>query len=174
MCEFNKKFRIIFYAASFFYISVIVVQTTIVTIANKENIRHLIFECDIEIWWELSTILQFDIMWKHIILCFYKENNCKVLTLNNIISYVSYRIYRFKMLCTFKKKNENCQSLREYVRKYLITNINYLIMHIKSSKYIIKLKCLANILLMLLYTLCTYVLPTCMCATLGDHVMGCM
>lgn len=113
-------------------------------------------------------------MWKHIILCFYKENNCKVLTLNNIISYVSYRIYRFKMLCTFKKKNENCQSLREYVRKSLITNINYLIMYLKSSKYIIKLKCLANILLILLYTRCTYGLPTCMCATLGDHVMGCM
>lgn len=65
--------------------------------------------------------MQLDIMWKHVIIGFYYENNRKVQLLNNIASYVAYKIYKFKMLiCRFEKKNETYQSLREYVKNYLI------------------------------------------------------
>lgn len=72
---------------------------------TTENVEHLIFECDNvnEIWSKLFTILHLDIMWKHVIIDFYYENNLKVQFLNNIISYVAYRIYKFKMLCRFEE-----------------------------------------------------------------------
>lgn len=85
-------------------------------------------------------------MWKHVIIGFYYENNRKVQFLNNIISYVAYRIYKFKMLCRFEKKNETSQSLSEYVKNYLIRNMNYITMYLKSSKYSSNLKNLINIL----------------------------
>lgn len=76
--------------------------------------------------------MQLDIMWKHIIIGFQYENNCKVKSSNNIISYVAYlQIYKFKMLCRFEKKNETSQSLREYVRYYLISDMNYITMYLK-------------------------------------------
>lgn len=97
---------------------------------------HLIFECDNvkEIWSKLCTTLHLDIMWKHVIIGFYYENNLKVQFLNNIISYVAYRIYKFKMLCRFEEKNETSQSLNEYVKNYLIRDMNYITMYLKSSK----------------------------------------
>lgn len=94
----------------------------------------------------MCTILHFDIMWKHVIIGFYNENNLKVQFLNNIISHVAYRIYKFKMLCRFEEKNETSQYLNEYVKNYLIRDMNYITMYLKSSKYSSKLKTLINIL----------------------------
>lgn len=48
--------------------------------------------------------MQVDIMWKHVVIGFYYENNCKVQFLNDIISYFAYRIYKFKMSCRLKRK----------------------------------------------------------------------
>lgn len=91
--------------------------------------------------------MQLDIMWKHIIIGSHYENNSKVQFLNNIISNVAYRIYKFlKMLWRFEKKNETSQGLREHVKNYLVRDMNYITMFLKSSKYSTKLKCLINIL----------------------------
>lgn len=65
-----------------------------------------------QIWSKLCTIMQLDIVLKHIIIGFYFQNISKVQFFKNIISFVAYRIYKLKMLCRFEKKNENYQSLR--------------------------------------------------------------
>lgn len=74
--------------------------------------------------------MQLDIIWKHVIIDFYYENNGKVQYLNNIISYVAYRIYKSKMLCRFEKKNETSQSMSEYVKNYLKRDMNYITMYL--------------------------------------------
>lgn len=74
---------------------------------TTENFKHLIFECDNfkEMWWKLCTILQLDLVSKHVIISVYYGNNSQVqFNLNNIIS---------KMLCVFEKKNETSQSPRD-------------------------------------------------------------
>lgn len=73
--------------------------------------------------------------------------------MNNIIFYVVYRIYKFKMLCRFEEKNEIFKSLNEYVKNYLIRDMNYIIMYLKLLKYLLKFKILINILWLLLYIL---------------------
>lgn len=61
---------------------------------------------------------------------FLLSNNCMVQYLNNT-AYVAYRIDKFKMLCRFEKKNETSQSLREYVKNYLKSDMNYITMYLK-------------------------------------------
>lgn len=80
---------------------------------TTENVEYLIFKCDNvkEIWSTLCTIMQLDMMWKHVIIDFYYENNLRVHFLNNIIFYVACMIYKFKVLCRFEEKNEISQSL---------------------------------------------------------------
>lgn len=78
--------------------------------------------------------MQLDIVLKHIIIGFYFQNNSKVQFFKNIISFVAYRIYKLKMFCRFEKKNENYQNLRKYVKIYLIKDMHYITMFIKSSQ----------------------------------------
>ena len=71
-----------------------------VCFTHVEISRHLIYECKnvAQIWKIVSASLNFDVSWKHIILGFYLENNKKVRTQNNLISYIACRIYKRKML----------------------------------------------------------------------------
>lgn len=55
------------------------------------------------------------------------------------------------MLRRFEKKNETSQGLREYVKNYLIRDMNYITMYLKSSKYPTKLKSLINIMITVVY-----------------------
>lgn len=74
--------------------------------------------------------MQIDINVERYSFRFLLSNNCMVQYLNNT-AYVAYRIDKFKMVCRFEKKNETSQSLREYVKNYLKSDMNYITMYLK-------------------------------------------
>ena len=68
----------------------------------------------------VSTCLKFDIGWKHIIIGFYDEINDKTILLNNLISYIACRIYKFyKMCCRIKGDNESSQNITSHIKTAL-------------------------------------------------------
>ena len=87
-----------------------------------ENNRHLIYECQnvSQIWHIVGIVLRFDVKWKHIIIGFYDEINSKTILLNNIISFIGCRIYKYKMSCRIKGENESCQNMISHVRLSLM------------------------------------------------------
>lgn len=74
--------------------------------------------------------MQIDINVERYSFRFLLSNNCMVQYLNNT-AYVAYRIDKFKMLNRFEKKNETSQSLREYVKNYLKSDIDYITIYLK-------------------------------------------
>ena len=46
----------------------------------------------------LGIVMNFEIKWKHIVIGFYHEDNIKVKTLNNLISFTALKLYKYKML----------------------------------------------------------------------------
>lgn len=67
----------------------------------KEDIKHLLYNYDCEIvkpiWEKTSSFLKFTVTWKIIVLGFYNEVNEKTLVLNNLIAFVAYTIYKYKV-----------------------------------------------------------------------------
>ena len=57
------------------------------------------------IWQVISLYFNFEITWKIIVLGFYNEVNSKTIRLNNIISFVCYKIYKYKMKCRLLQEN---------------------------------------------------------------------
>ena len=57
------------------------------------------------IWQVVSLYFNFEITWKIIVLGFYNEVNSKTIRLNNIISFVCYKIYKYKMRCRLLQEN---------------------------------------------------------------------
>ena len=86
-----------------------------------ENNMHLIYDCRNaqQIWKSFSTCLKFDIDWKHIIIGFYDEINDKTILLNNLISYIACRIYKFKKCCRIKGDNESSQNITSHIKTAL-------------------------------------------------------
>ena len=86
-----------------------------------EDNEHLLFSCKItkNIWGKIQTLLKFDITWKTIVLGFYHELNTKTSRLNNIISFISYTIYKYKMKCKFNKVNMSEDNLRTKLKHCL-------------------------------------------------------
>ena len=72
-----------------------------------EDVKHLLFDCQLTkyIWQVISIYFNFEITWKIIVLGFYNEINSKTIRLNNIISFVSYKIYKYKMKCRLLQEN---------------------------------------------------------------------
>ena len=79
-----------------------------------ENTRHLIFQCaNVQnIWKILGVIINFDIQWKHVVIGFCLESNEKVSILNNILSFIACRIYKFKMFCRLESIDETEYAIR--------------------------------------------------------------
>lgn len=73
---------------------------------SNEDIKHLIFDCDNvkQVWHNLNNALKFIVKWKHVVIGFYVETNPKVLFYNTIISYIAFKIYKFKMGCRIKNE----------------------------------------------------------------------
>lgn len=94
----------------------------------SETSKHLIFECEnvVQIWNSLSLYLKIDIKWIHVIIGFVHEHNRKVISLNTLILYVAYRIYKYTCKMYYR-----LSSLDE-------TNSSVLC-HVKSSMYFIRL-----------------------------------
>lgn len=89
-----------------------------------ENTKHLLFECkNVEhIWRKLGSFLLIDIKWKHIILGFYLEQNDKIESLNLLISFIAYKIYKYKMYCRIESLQETeinvCKSVKNALIQY--------------------------------------------------------
>ena len=68
---------------------------------ESEDIMYLIYGCHNvdRVWKSLSQIFNFSVLWKHVIVGFYEESNSKTIFLNTINTYISYKIYKFKMSC---------------------------------------------------------------------------
>ena len=91
--------------------------------AYSEDNEHLIFNCDNvnHIWKLASKILKFEIQWKHILIGFYFEKNQKIIYLNNIISTIATIIYKYKMYCRLKDKEESKDNISIHVKGSLKT-----------------------------------------------------
>ena len=87
-----------------------------------ENNKHLIYECrNIKYIWKIvSAYLNFDIIWKHIIVGFFNETNEKVNILNNILSVIACRLYKYKMYCRLESLDETEYSIRYHLKSYLL------------------------------------------------------
>lgn len=74
----------------------------------NETSKHLIFECEnvVQIWYVLSLYLKIDTKWKHAIIEFFHEHNRKVISLETLISYVAYSIFKYKMYCRLSSFDE--------------------------------------------------------------------
>ena len=72
-----------------------------------EDIKHLLYDCKLTtyMWQVVSLYFNFEITWKIIVLGFYNEVNSKTIRLNNIISFVCYKIYKYKMRCRLLQEN---------------------------------------------------------------------
>ena len=70
---------------------------------------HLLYDCQNiqQIWKLASNCLKFDIGWKHVIIVFYDDINNKTILLNNLISFIACRIYKYEMYCRMKGENES-------------------------------------------------------------------
>ena len=91
--------------------------------AYSEDNEHLIFNCDNvnHIWKLASKILKFEIQWKHILIGFYFEKNQKIVDLNNIISTIATIIYKYKMYCRLKDKEESKNNISIHLKGSLKT-----------------------------------------------------
>ena len=72
-----------------------------------EDVKHLLFDCQLTtyIWHVIGLYFNFEITWKIIVLGFYNEINTKTIRLNNIISFICYKIYKYKMKCRLLQEN---------------------------------------------------------------------
>ena len=86
-----------------------------------ENSEHLIFTCNNvkNIWYTLGISLKIDIKWKHIVVGFFHENNIKVKTLNNLISFTAMKIYKELVASCHLPYPKVLQKIRE---KHLFLN----------------------------------------------------
>ena len=95
-------------------------NTSICKTCNKdENTKHLIFYClySIQIWEIISVSLSIDIQLKHVIVVFYDEKDKKCTSLNTLISYVAYRIYKYKMYCRLESLNETDVCIQIHIKE---------------------------------------------------------
>ena len=104
-----------------------------------ENNEHLIYSCSnvVEIWSKASHSLKFNISWKNIVIGFYDEVNDKTVLINNIISFIAYRIYKYKMFCRIHNNPESYTDLRKHV-KFSLQNY-YFVLSKTSCKHNIAL-----------------------------------
>ena len=88
-----------------------------------ENIRHLIYDCKNirTIWHKLSMVMNFDIKWKNVLLGFYHEENRKISLFNTILSFVAYRIYKYKLWCRLENIPETEFNITYNVKQTLTT-----------------------------------------------------
>ena len=89
---------------------------------DVENVQHLIFDCENvrEIWYKIGVILDFSIQWRHILLGFFSESSNRISFLNELISFIAFKIYKYKMTCRYNKKREDKLNLIYYMKNALL------------------------------------------------------
>lgn len=65
----------------------------------EEDVKHLIFDCYIfqPLWKKIFEVLNVNVSWKIIIPGFPGYCNENTFVLNNVISFVAYKMYKYKM-----------------------------------------------------------------------------
>ena len=110
-----------------------------------ETCEHLIYNCSNvqSLWKLLSLYLNFDVKWKHIAVGFYFEKNRKTLDLNFIISFIAFRIYKYKMYCRLNSLDETRYNIFQHVKfsvmKYakILKNLNVLAEYRLFEKFVL-------------------------------------
>lgn len=76
------------------------------------------FDCDnvLEIWNALNVYTKIDIKWKHVLLGFFHEQNKKIVSLNTLISFIAYIIYKYKMYCRVHSLEETNYNILNHVK----------------------------------------------------------
>ena len=94
----------------------------------EEDIKHLIFDCDIvkPIWSKISLLINKEVTWKIIVIGFPAYCSKNTFILNNILSFIAYKIYKYKMKCRILNENVTNVSLLCFLKNalaqfYLIT-----------------------------------------------------
>ena len=87
-----------------------------------EDTKHLIFDCkNVQlIWKSLEIYLKFKIKWKNVILGFFHEENKTTISLNYLLSYTAFYIYKIKMKLRFENKEENTNDILHFVKSNLM------------------------------------------------------
>ena len=83
-----------------------------------ENNEHLIFSIENiqEILKKASVYcLKFSVSWKTIVNGLYDEVNDKTVLINNIISFIAYRIYKYKMFSRIQNKAKSYFDIRKHI-----------------------------------------------------------
>ena len=112
-----------------------------------ENTEHLVFSCANvkNVWNTVANILKIDLRWKHVIIGFYHENNSKVKLLNNVISFVALKIYKYKMYCRLEQIVESERHISMHIKNCL--SFWYQVLLLTNSKININIiKVIADIL----------------------------
>ena len=112
-----------------------------------ENNEHLIYSCSnvVEIWSKASNSLKFNISWKNIVIGFYDEVNDKTVLINNIISFIAYRIYKYKMFCRIHNNPESYTDLRKHV-KFSLQNYYFVLSNTSCKHNIALFKKISDVL----------------------------
>lgn len=80
-----------------------------------ENIKHFIFECDLlmPLWQKISLILEIDVTWNLIVigLKFIFTSNKYTFILDNTLSFIACKIYKYKMKCRILNEHVPCEGM---------------------------------------------------------------
>ena len=110
MCEFNYKLlnNLLCCNLSLFRCKIRVTKHCENCNHDVENVQHLIFDCENvrEIWYKIGVILDFSIQWRHILLGFFSESSNRISFVNELISFIAFKIYKYKMTCRYNKKEK--------------------------------------------------------------------
>ncbi|XP_062574193.1 uncharacterized protein LOC134236030 [Saccostrea cucullata] len=115
---------------------------------ENENIKHLIFDCDNVkgVWQKLNIVMNYDVQWKHIVVGFYLETNSRIRFYNTIISYLAYKIYKFKMKSRIENIIQEKFMLEKSIRYSLEKDINFMLNLSKTCMFKDLVKLLTNLL----------------------------
>ena len=115
---------------------------------DTEDIKHLLYDCIhvLYVWKMLSLVLSSEVQWKHVILGFYFQQNSKLFFLNTVISFLAFKIYKYKLYWSLQNKAEQESMLMSYVKNILINNCAVLLKFSNTMSYKVKIERLAEML----------------------------
>lgn len=87
-----------------------------------ENIKHLIFECGLlmPLWRKISLILNIDVTWKLIVVGFIFTSNKNTFILDNTLSFIACKIYKYKMKCRILNEHVSLEGMRCFLKNALL------------------------------------------------------
>ena len=82
-----------------------------------EDIEHLLYNCKLceNIWKKISLYIGFKVTWKILVVGFHSEINIKTNRLNNLLSFICFTMYKYKMKCRLKKETMSMVSFQNKI-----------------------------------------------------------